>query len=196
MKKSLSILVALTVVFSVASANEIVDPKSPVGMAVIKSGSVFKLFYKSDKTADVRITIVNSDGNTVYKETLHNVEGFSRPYNFSSLADGKYIIQIEDENGRQQQLINYATIEKSKRPMSLVRIAASPDKYVLSIPNNGSENLKINIFNANNHLVYSATEKINGDFAKLYNLAKVGKGFIFQITGEDGVSQTISYEKN
>ena len=189
-------LVVLTVVFSAASANEIVDPKSPMGMAVLKSGSVFKLFYRGETSADVKVTIADSKGNIVYKETLRKVANFARPYNFSSLADGEYVFQIEDEKGKQQQIITYSTIENSKRPMSLIRMAAAPGKYVLSIPNKGSEVFKVNIFDAKNHLVYSATERINGDFAKLYNLNKIGEGFTFQIEGTNGVHQTLSYERN
>lgn len=196
MKKILTLLVVFTVVFSEASANEIVDPKSPLGMVVVKSGSVFKVFYKGEKTVDVRVTILDKEGNTVYKETLFNVENFVRPYNFSSLADGNYTIQVEGETGKQQQMVSYSTIERSSRPMSLVRAASSPGKYILSIPNKDSEVLKVNIFDAENHLVYSASEKLNGDFAKLYNLSLIGEGFTFEITGEHGVSQNISYGRD
>src|SRR5688500_5047984 len=196
MKKLLTMLVVLTVVFSAASANEIVDPKSPMGMAVLKSCSVFKLFYKGEKPADVKVTILDDKGNSVYKETFHKVDNFVRPYNFSSLGDGNYVIQVEGANGKQQQMVSYFTSENRKRPMSLVRMAADPDKYVLSIPSKGSEVLKVNIFDANNHLVYSANEKLNGDFAKLYNLDRIGNDFTFEIIGKDGVSQTLSYERN
>jgi hypothetical protein len=75
-------------------------------------------------------------------------------------------------------------------------MAATPGKYVLSIPNKGSEILKVNIFDANNHLVYSANEKLNGDFAKVYNLDRIGDGFTFEVIGKNGVSQTLSYERN
>jgi len=195
MKKFLTILVALTVVYSSVNANEIDKPKTEVGMAVVQSGSLIKLFYKGAKASDVKVTILNEKGEAVYKETIRHIESFVRPYNFSSLNEGNYTIQLDGEEGKQLQNISYHK-EVTKNLMNLTRLAGSNDKYILSVPNKREEVLNIKIFNAENTLIYSETEKIQSDFAKVYNLGNVGADFTFEITGKDGETAYISYDKN
>ena len=195
MKKFLTILVALTVVYSSVNANEIDKPKTEVGMAVVQSGSLIKLFYKGAKASDVKVTILNEKGEAVYKETIRRIESFVRPYNFSSLNEGNYTIQLDGEEGKQLQNISYHK-EVTKNLMNLTRLAGSNDKYILSVPNKREEVLNIKIFNAENTLIYSETEKIQSDFAKVYNLGNVGADFTFEITGKDGETAYISYDKN
>ena len=195
MKKFLTILVALTVVYSSVNANEIDKPKTEVGMAVVQSGSLIKLFYKGAKASDVKVTILNEKGEAVYKETIRRIESFVRPYNFSSLKEGNYTIQLDGEEGKQLQNINYQKTE-AKNLMNLTRLAGSDSKYILSVPNKKEEVLNIKIFNAENTLIYSETEKIESDFAKVYNLGNVGAGFTFEVTGKDGETAYLSYDKN
>jgi hypothetical protein len=191
MKKFLTLIVVLTVMCSAVKANEIDKPKSPVGTSVIKSGSVFKLFYKGAKSGDVTVTILDANGSAVYKETLRNVDNFMRPYNFSSLKEGDYTIELNHEDGKQLQKISYHNIVSNKKKlMNLIRINGT-DKYVLMVSNKGNEVLKINVFDAKNGLVYSGVESINGDFAKVYDLDDVGKGFVFEVTDKDGNTQSL-----
>lgn len=191
MKKFLTLIVVLTVMCSAVNANEIDKPKSPVGTSVIKSGSVFKVFYKGAKPGDVTVTIRNAEGSAVYKETLRNVENFMRPYNFSSLKEGDYTIELNDEEGKQLQQISYHNnVASNKKLMNLLRVPGT-EKYMLMVSNKGSEVLKINVYDSKNALVYSETAKINGDFAKLYNLDDVGNGFVIDVTDKNGNTQSL-----
>src|SRR5688572_11120670 len=109
MNKFLTILVMLTVVCSSVVANNIDNPKATTGMAVVKSGSIFKVYYRGLKRADVKVRILNEEGKAVHKETLKNIESFVRPYNFSTLREGNYTIELETEDGKQFTSIEYAT---------------------------------------------------------------------------------------
>jgi hypothetical protein len=192
MKKFLTILVVFTVVCSTVRATEI-DPKSPVGMGIIQNGYVLKVLYKGLQNGDVRITISNSKGEQIFTERVKNTRGFARPYNFYNLGEGKYTIAIEGPEGKQEQAVNLETKSVSSRVVSLRCVDSENSKYVLSIPFNKTENLKIKLYDMNNSLLHTFTEFVDGDFAKLYNLSKVRDGFYFEITGEDGANQTIAY---
>lgn len=192
MRKYLTILVVLTAVCSSVSANEIDKPKTPVGMAVVKTGAIFKLYYKGLKPADVRVTIFNDKGIPVYKETLRHIESFMRPYNFSTLGEGDYTIELDGEEGKQIQKISYHKFS-SKKLMNIIRVAGSEDKYMLRVSNKGSEKLQIRIFDRSNALIYVGNENIEGDFAKIYDLGKTGSGFVFEITDKNGLTQSVTY---
>ena len=193
MNKFLTLFVMLTVVCSVVSANNIDNPKATTGMAVVKSGSVFKVYYRGLKRANVKVTILNDEGQTVHKETLKNIESFVRPYNFSTLNEGNYTIELETEDGKQFKSIEYANAIQP-RLMGLVRMRGPENKYVLSIANKGSDVLKIKILDSKENVVFSETNVVQGDFARIYTLKKISADFQFVVTDKEGNSQSIRYQ--
>src|SRR3954469_3051791 len=77
-------------------ANE--NPSSASKVNVKKENeNTFVVTYKPVKATNVKVSIVNGSGNTIFSEMLKNTEGFMRPYNFSGLAEGIYTIEIADE---------------------------------------------------------------------------------------------------
>ena len=76
--------------------------------------------------------------------------------------------------------------------MSLVRLKNS-DKYLLRIPNKGNETLAIRVFDAFDNLVYENSESISGDFAKLYDLKRIGTNFRFEVIDQSGSTQQLTY---
>ena len=192
MKKFLSILVVCTVIASAVNANEIDKPKAAAGVAVVKSESGFKLFYKGEKRGDIKVTIYDANGEAVYKETVRRIESFIRPYNLGSLKEGDYTVEIRDENGVQLKKVNYSVKKDEGVLAKLTPIAGEAHKYVLTVPNkSGNESFSIKIYNASRELVYEATENVTGDFAKMYTLEKVGGSFSFEISDSKGNTQLL-----
>jgi hypothetical protein len=197
MKKIFSILLTLTLVVGVVRAND-ADPKSPKGMAVIKSGSVFKLFYKGEQTGDVKVKIMDSHGDAVFTETIKNIESFVRPYNFSSLSEGEYTIELDGHDGKQTQHLSYVSHDNIvvSKLANILHVTGSAQRYMLTVSNKtGADVLKIKIYDAANSLVYSETQEITGDFAKVYNLNKVGRNFSFEVTDGSGSTQLLTYNR-
>jgi hypothetical protein len=197
MKKLFSILIALTMVVGAVRAND-ADPKSPKGMAVIKSGSIFKLFYKGEQSGDVKVKITDSRGDAVFTETIKNIESFVRPYNFSSLSEGEYTIELDGRDGKQAQHVSYVSHNNIIAPKlaNILHVTGSNQSYMLTVSNKaGADVLKIKIYDAANSLVYSETQEIAGDFAKVYNLNKVGKNFSFEVTDSSGSTQLLTYNR-
>jgi hypothetical protein len=195
MKNFLTILVVLTAVAGAVNVNAIDKPKSPAGMAVMKSGSVFKLFYQGTKSDNIKVTIFNASGKPVFKESLRHVENFMRPYNFSSLPDGAYTIELDGEDGKQVQKINYQT-GTSQKLMSIVRVGGNSDKYMLRISNKGHETIQVKIYGQSGAMVYDGKEQLDGDFARIYDLKKIGNKFLFEVVDKNGNSETLTYKNN
>jgi hypothetical protein len=193
MKKFLSLLMLAVAVSGTAMATEDKPKSSPVGMAVVKSETGFKLFYKGNKTGDVTVKIYDQKGVQVFSETLKNLDNFMRPYNLNTLTEGEYTVELSNNEGKSTEKIAY-TRGKSDRIMNLVRVKNS-DKYLLRIPNKGIETLDIKVYDAFETLVYQSSENISGDFAKLYNLERIGTNFRFEITDGSGVTQQLEYTK-
>jgi hypothetical protein len=195
MKKFLSILVVLAAVSGAVNANVIDNPKANTGLALMKSESGFKVFYKGSKAGTVRVTITNDKGQSIFSETLKNVESFMRPYNLSSITEGDYKIEISSPDGKQIEKFSY-TKNKVEKLMNLLHVKDAEGKFVLTVANkNGNDRLRVNIFDQNYNLVYTGSEEINGDFAKLYDLKSLGDNFTFEVTASNGTKQTLTYTK-
>lgn len=188
--KSVSILGALLITTSAVFAN-VDKPASSTGVAVVKSGAVFKVFYKSAKTTDVKVSIYNAANQVVFTEVLRKVDGFVRPYNFSSLSEGQYTIEIANGEERQIEKVNYAS-GRIEKLANLMRVAGEQNKYVLTLSNKNQQMITINVLNENGEVVFTENERIEGDFAKVYNLENMKGKFSFEITAQDGTTKTLS----
>ena len=187
MNKPLSLLTIL-LISGITFANAFDNPR--ITMAVMKNGSTFKLFYKGAEQSDVKVLILNDENQIVYSEKISNTDGFARPYNFSNLPEGHYSIQVKDKAGVRTETVNHQTIREEKA-MHLLRLDGT-SKYVLSVPNDGKEDLSIMIFNDLNQVLYESRERVSGDFARIYDLGNKGGNFRFVVTDGKGLSKSIT----
>jgi len=168
------------------------EPKSTTGVAVMKAGSTFKLFYKSEKQSNVKIWIRSAEGQVVFTESFRKTESFMRPYNFSNLPEGRYTIEVLDQDGKKVEEVLYQRGE-IKKLATLIKLTEANSKYLLAVSNKGANELTVKIYDAKSNLVYEGNENINGDFAKVYNLEKVGESFTFEVSDKSGLSTTINF---
>ena len=183
MKKILSLVL---VVIAIGHMNaKGIEPNSPLGTSIIKKGALVKLFYRGEHSGKVKVTIYDENGTVVFKEVVENHEHFMRPYNFSSLPSGEYTIQIADENGTRIEKVEHG-VSKKKRPANLWRLNPDSNKYMLSVPCNGSDELVVKIYDERNTVIYQETARMSGDFAKVYDLSQVKGAHTFEITDNNG----------
>ena len=194
MKKTLYIFVVLTLFSSIAFAGgNGEDPKDPTksGLAVIKQGSTFKLFYKCKIESDkVKVTIYNKENEAVFRETIHKTNGFMRPYNLDNLGEGDYTVVVADENCDFTNVFHHYA-EKSKSLIGVIQLSDAPEKFVLTVGKKLTpEVIGVKIYNDKNEIVYEKLERVSSDFAKLYNL-KEGDSYRFEITDSNGTTSII-----
>jgi hypothetical protein len=187
MNKSLSLL-AILLISGISFANAFDNPSAT--MAVLKNGSTFRLLYKGMKQSDVKILILNDENQIVFSEKIKSTDGFARPYNFSNLPEGHYSIQVRDGASTRTETVNHQ-IKREEKTMHLLRFPGS-SKYVLSVPNKGTEDLSITIFNDLNEVLYKTSENISGDFARIYNLGEKSGNFRFVVTDSKGQSKSLT----
>lgn len=192
MKKTLSVLVVLMVISSVVFARRADNPGAAAGMAVVKNGTTFKLYYKGTQQMDVKVSIFDATNKIVFTEVLRKVEGFVRPYNFSNLPEGVYSIEIADKDGRQVEKVNYQK-GKIEKLAHLLRVSGDEEKYLLTVSNKGNDAITVKIFDDSNSIIYSHKEDIKGDFAKIYNLERFSGKFKFEITDEKGGTKSFGF---
>lgn len=183
MKKILAVVFVLIAVGYVNAKG--IKPKSPVGMSVLKNGSIVKLFYRGEQPGKVKVKIYNEDGQAIFSETMKNTEDFMRPYNFSALPEGEYLIELSDENGTRTQKVSHKKIG-IKRLAHLTRLDNQGGKYLLAVPNVGRDELTVRIYDETMRMVYEETQAIDGHFARVYNLDRINGEHTFEIKDGDG----------
>lgn len=194
MKKilTLSFVLASTIMFANGT-----DEKNPAastsGAAVIKNGeSTFRVIYKSEKESDVKVSILDERNKVVFVEKVSKTDGFTRPYNFSSLKHGEYTIAVEDASGMLIERVVYRA-EKSPKALNVIRVNSDEGKYVLTAAGSGTEAIAVNIYDENNRLIHHDTKITTGNFAQLYNLKSIKGHVTFEITNESGDTKTVAY---
>src|SRR5688572_24683235 len=127
MKKilTLSLVLFSTVMFANGTDDDKNPSASSSGAAVIKKDvSTFRLIYKSEKQANVRVSIYNDRDQLVYSEKVNNTDGFTRPYNFENLGEGEYTIAIEDGSKKQIEKVSYRA-PKVTKTLNVVKMSTA-----------------------------------------------------------------------
>jgi hypothetical protein len=191
MKKTLLFFV-LTIVGSVAMAGGIDNPTATNRMAVLRSGSTFKVFYKGAAVNKVTVNIYDAKGNKVFSDRLGRVDNFVRPYNFESLQEGAYSFELVDDAGKLVKNVTYST-NKTEKLVALVEVNKAESKFLLVVPSRGKDELNVKIFDDHDTLVYQGVEQTDGDFSKLYDLKTVSNHFTVQVTDKEGATKSIRH---
>jgi hypothetical protein len=194
MKKILTLSLVLVSTVMFANGTDDKNPSaSASGAAVIKNGeSTFRVIYKSEKENDVKVSILDDRNQVVYSEKVNKTDGFSRPYNFTSLSEGDYTISIEDGSKKTIEKVSYRMPRTSKM-LNVLKVAGNEGKYVITAAGKGSEVITVSIYDGTNTLIHKGFETTSGDFAKVYNVKSVKGHVTFEISNENGEVKTVSY---
>lgn len=169
--------------------------KNPTMEVAPVSGSVYNVFYKSVDAGTVKVSILNSNKEVVFSETLTEVSSFKRPYNFSNLAEGNYTIVLEDKNGKQVQEVSYQ-MNKVNTFIHVNQLATDDNKYVLNVTNDGAENVYVKIYKNGTEILHEQQLTVNGTYALMYNLSLVkatDSTITFEVTASSGKVQRMTF---
>jgi hypothetical protein len=192
MKNTFLSLSALVLISNIALANPFDKPEVAPRMAVVRNGATVKVFYRGEALNRVTVRIYNADGKVVLQDNLGMLDNFVRPYNFSNLEEGAYTIELSDNAGKQISQFTYNLKAKSvEKPARLIKVANHKAKYVLMVPSEGQDRIRVKITDDFNRVVYENDEEFTGNFAQIYNLEKITEKFSIEIIDKDGISKTI-----
>lgn len=194
MKKiiTLSLVLFSTVMFANGTDDE-GKAAGASGTAVIKKdASTFRLIYKSENEADVRVSIYDDKDQLVYSEKVNNTDGFTRPYNFENLGEGEYTIAIENGSKKQVEKVSYRA-PKVTKVLNVVKMSSDEGKYVVMAAGQGDELISVAIYDGEHNLVHKSLEATKGNFSKVYNLKALKGHLTFEISNENGEVKSVAY---
>ncbi len=194
--KKLTFLAALLIVISAASfaeANTVEKPNvKPKFKMVAKSDVKFDLYYASDKSSEVWVTIYDTQGRRVSSKTIKNVKNFKRTYDFSKLKPGKYTIVVKNESGSANQEITY----QIKEAVLKTFVSKLPDNQSLKLHVGAFDTSKpvlVKIYNQNYKLIHSDEIRNDGSFSRVYNLNKMLAQTVSVTIENNGETQTFTH---
>ena len=159
MKKRFFILLTLITISLKSFAGDI---------KVINRGATFNVLYRSDLVCDTKITILDADGNEIFREVIQGMCNIVRSYNFSKLPFGDYEIKASNTHETQKTKINYrAPLTDKVHPLFHVT-KLNENKYLLMVPKSEHDNIAISISDNNSRVLYAKRETTEGDFARVF----------------------------
>ncbi len=188
MKTKAILLMATVLISSVAFADEPGLPKLVVLSQ--KESGLYKVIYENPKTSKVKMTILNSDGEALYTESIKVTDGFILPVNFKGMTPGEYSIEVTDGSGKQIQKVNYINTVKAQR-IHVAKLTNEANKYLLSVASEGAINVRI--LDGASNIIHEQNINVDGGVGLVYNLKGVDGAPTFEVTDPQGVVKTIRY---
>jgi hypothetical protein len=191
--KKISLLFVGVLFCTLVFANGTDEPTSSSSVAVtnVTGSSLFKLYYTANTVGDVKISILDQQGNMLFTEKLKKTKGFVRPYNFGHLEEGTYAIQIDNEEGRRVEKVYYSA-GKFNKVISIVKLTEK-GKYLFAIKTEAADNVEVNIYDAHNKLIHSQKKLVDREFAEIFNLKNINE-FTIEVSDDSGLLKSIKQQ--
>jgi len=188
MKTTSILFAAMMMISAVAMADEPAAPKLVVLSQ--KESGLFKVIYENPKTGKVKMTILNSEGDALYTESIKVTEGFILPVNFKGLTPGEYSIEVSDGAAKQIQKVSYTESNKAQN-IHVAKLTTEANKYLLSVASEGAINVRI--LDGANNIIHEQDITATGPTGLVYNLKSVEGTPTFLVTDAAGIVKTIKY---
>ena len=183
----LAVLITLmsTSLFASNDRGEVKENAQPIVRPTSKK-SVYQVVYQSAHKGAVTVNILDANGKVIMVDRIINdSEGFMRPYNFASLAEGNYQIEVKDHTGRVVLPLNHTV---AVAPVKVKIQALDTKKFQLVMVGQSSGGLQVEIKDNNNRIVYSDYIQTSSSFSKVYNLSQLqADNFTFEVKNNNKV---------
>lgn len=192
--KTRLVLFAMMMVGALMSAVAAEEPVTR-GMVVVpvKGSQVYKVIYRGETSGKVKLNIYNDYSRLIFSQSLHALDGFICPVNFSGLPAGKYTIEVVDTEGRKVQTVSHAVEESAETTAHVNRLRDQANRYLLSFVSNKTADVTVRIFNESGKLLFEETRPTDGQFAKVYTLAANFGKVTFEISDNAGRIKTVTF---
>jgi hypothetical protein len=145
--------------------------------------SVYQLVYTSASTGTVKVSILDANGNLIMTDRiLNSQDGFMRPYNFSGLAEGNYLIEVQDGKNTVKLPVTHKITSIEEAINVKIKALAVEKKFQLTMLGSSENGLQVDILDGANKLVYTDYIDAHNSFSKVYDLTKVkAENFTFEV---------------
>lgn len=184
MKKTQTLFVVLLLMGSVVLAGGTENPLLPTNMAIMKTTTGVRVYYKAEKVGKVKISIYDDESKEIFSEEVKSRTDFMRPYNLSNLDKGTYRVVIEDENGKREEVID---THKEVKVLSSVIHAKKLQKCLVTLFSQDEADVKITLTDSNKNVLASDNFSIDGQAVRLFSLEKVSGPILVEVSDQNGV---------
>lgn len=167
--KHLKIAAVVFLVIS-ASALKAEDPKELQMQIISKSDQTFKVIYTAAEKAAVRINIYDWNHKLIFSDHIGSTAGFSKPYNFKKLPEGKYTFEISSNGITSREEVSHYPQTKRATVKAFVFPTKEAGKFQLMVMANRMAPVTISILDQNNQILHEERVDADKNFGKVYNL--------------------------
>lgn len=172
------------IISRIAFAGGVDTPKAS-STSVSMQGEIVKIFYRSEDSDKVKVTIYNTDSKAVFTEEIKKKSSFIRPYNLGNLPYGEYTIALEDKNGRTEEKVTYA--KKAVEVQASILHKEKSRKATVALFSTGETEVTYTVLDMNDNVLYTKSETINGQAAQTFNLEKIEGAVTLQVSDSEGL---------
>lgn len=172
------------IISRVAFAGEVTNPKA-TSTSVSMKGEIVKIFYRSENSDKVKVTIYDAASKAVFKEEIKRKSSFIRPYNLENLPYGEYTVVLEDKNGKTEEKVVYAK-EVVSVQASIIHKRDSR-KAMVALFSTGETEVTYSVLDINDNVLYTKSEVVNGQAATSFNLKNIKGAVTIQVTDSNGL---------
>jgi hypothetical protein len=152
---------------------------------------VYNLLYRSNTPGKVLVSIRDAKGKLILVDYIRNKDGFMRPYNFSTLTEGNYLVEVTDHNGKMSMPVEHKSHEVKNSIKADVKALSNDRKYELLMLGNLSKGVKVTIYNKYDKVIFTEVITMPGGFSKVYDLTKVeDREVTFEVRSEKKIILT------
>ncbi len=189
--KKISVIMMSVLLCTQVFANGTDEPTgSSVAVTNSFGSSIYKLYYKADKSDDVMVSILDASGKIIISDKIKGTDGFVRPYNFSTRPEGEYTIEIKNSKGKHVEKVKHQAgkIEKAVHVLKL----AGNGKYLLTVASKSADKINVNIYNGSNELIHTQERLVSNEFAEVINMKSISD-FTIEISDSKGLVKSFKY---
>ena len=159
-----------------------------------KADQTFKVIYEAEEKSAVAVTIYDAKRKRIFSDIITNTDGFSKPYNFSNLPEGKYTFEIESNGVKSVEVVD--NHKRASRPAmkALVIPLAETGKFQLMVMSNHMQPVNISILDKNGKELHKESVDAEETFGKVYDLNEIRSSEArFVVTAADHVLKDKSF---
>jgi|GEM_PF-891841 len=159
-----------------------------------KADQTFKVIYEAEEKSAVAVTIYDAKRKRIFSDIITNTDGFSKPYNFSSLPEGKYTFEIESNGIKSTEVVSNEKTVARPAIKAFVMPMKESGKFQLMVMSNHMAPVTISILDNNNKVLHKESVDSPETFGKVYNLSDIKAGAArFVVTAQDQVLKDKSF---
>jgi hypothetical protein len=193
----MKLIMASILAFSVsvsAMANTVgsVDPKATVSLKKVGETKI-QLTYGSVPEGTVLVKIFDEKNFLIQNDRISVKNAFTKKYDFSKINEGKYHMEVYDQDGMVEQLALDFT-EKKSEPIVYSKLEKMEgDKYKLVVNSLLPSDLTVFIYEDNRLIHEEKLEDIKG-FQKMYVFNKLNPKakLEFYLRSDDGLNEMLA----